>query len=352
MRLDLTARARIRAGRRFARLAFGIPSVYGRLRDLRRADLARGLDPDVAVMLAAGELIGQTAAVAKTPAFERREMAISIGMADEAPLGAVDVRDLRVPGAADMLEARLYAPRDLPAPSPGLVFVHGGGWVTGDLDTHDGLCRRLALTGRLRVLAVAPRLAPEHPFPAPVDDSVAAFRYVAGRARELGFDPARLGIGGDSAGGNLSAVVGLETRADVIRPKLTALLYPALDATCSQPSHRTNGRGYFLTEASIRWYLRHYLGDDPRLPTDPRVSPFHAPDLRGAPEALVVVAGFDPLLDEGLRYAERLEEAGTRVTTMRFDALPHGFALMTRLSRASLSATTAIAERTGELLRA
>ena len=352
MRLDFVSRARVRAGRRFARLVFGVPAIYSRLRDTRRADVARGLDPDVAVMLAAGELIGQTGAVARTPAYERREMAVSIGMADDAPRDAVDVRDLRVPGAADMLEARLYAPRGLPSPAPGLVFVHGGGWVTGDLDTHDGLCRRLAITGRLRILSVAPRLAPEHPFPAPVEDSIAAFRHVAGRARELGFDPTRLGIGGDSAGGNLAAVVGLATREDAVRPKLTVLVYPAVDATCSHPSHRTNGRGYFLTEESIRWYLGHYLGPDEALRTNPRVSPFHAMDLRGAPDALVAVAGFDPLLDEGVRYAERLEEAGARVTLLRYDALPHGFTLMTRLSRASLAATLEIALRAGELLRA
>jgi acetyl esterase len=351
VKLDLLSRVRARAGRGFARVVFGVPVLRAWLRSTRRRDVARGLDPDVAVMLAGGEMIGQTGASIGTPDRERREFAVSVAMADVPPPGDVEVRDVRIPGAGATLEARLYAPRGLEAIAPGLVFVHGGGWVVGDLDTHDGLCRRFALTGRMRVLSVAPRLAPEHPFPAAVDDSIAAFRHVASRARELGFDPNGLGIAGDSAGGNLSAVVCLATRADAVRPRVAVLVYPAVDATRSQPSHRSLGRGFFLTEASIVWYLAQYLGRDEALETNPRVSPLHEPDLRGAPDTLVVVAGFDPLRDEGLLYAKRLEDAGARVEVLRYDALPHGFALMTRLSRESLRATEEVARRAGELLR-
>ncbi len=352
MPLDLLSQARVRAGRQLARTVFRTPSLHRYLLETRRADVARGLDPDVAVLLALGDRVGQTGTATGTAARERREMAVSIGMVEDVPAGRLDVRELRVPGAASMLHARLYAPAGLAAPSPALVFVHGGGWVTGDLDTHDTLCRRLALTAEIRVLAIAPRLAPEHPFPAPVEDTLAAFRHVAERARELDLDPTRLGLGGDSAGANLSAVVGLATRRDAIRPKVTLLVYPAVDATCSQPSHVTNGKGYILTEGSIAWYLRQYLGGDDSLRTNPRVSPFHEADLRGAPDAIVGVAGFDPLLDEGVLYAKRLEDAGTRVDLLRFDSLPHGFALMTGLSRAAMDATLTLARKTGERLRA
>ncbi len=352
MRFDLVSRARIRVGRRLARWVYRTPALYDRLLAARRDDVARGLDPDVAVMLALGDRLGQTGAPHGTPERERREMAVSIASVEDAPSGLVEARDLDVPGAVSMLEARTYTPGGIETPSPGLVFVHGGGWVTGDLDTHDTLCRRLAIEGRLRVVAVAPRLAPEHPFPAAVEDTLVAFRHVAGRAREMGIDPMRLGLGGDSAGANLTAVTSLATRGDAIPPRLALLIYPALDATCSQPSHATNARGFILTEASIQWYLRHYVGTDEALRTNPRVSPFHAPDLRGAPDTLVVVAGFDPLVDEGERYAERLREAGTRVETMRFDGLPHGFALTTGLSPACLAATVAFARRSGTWLRA
>lgn len=351
VRFDLVSRARIRAGRRLARWIYRTPALYDRLLAARRADVARGLDPDVAVMLALGDRIGQTGTPRGTPARERREMAVSIASVEDSPPGVVDVRDVGIPGAVSMLDARTYTPRGLETPSPGLVFVHGGGWVTGDLDTHDTLCRRLAIEGRMRVVAVAPRLAPEHPFPAAVDDTLVAFRHVAGRAGEMGIDAARLGLGGDSAGANLSAVTCLATRGDAVPPRLVLLVYPALDATCSQPSHTTNAKGFILTEGSIQWYLRHYIGTDDALRTNPRVSPFHAPDLRGAPDTLVVVAGFDPLLDEGERYAERLREAGTRVEVMRFDGLPHGFALTTGLSPACLQATLAFARRAGTWLR-
>jgi acetyl esterase len=315
----------------------------------READLTKGLDADIAWMLALGERTGDVALGKHSPAKERRRMAESVRLVEDPPNGVVSVTDRTVPGAAGAIPARVYAPDGLEHPSPGFLFLHGGGWVTGDLDTHDTLCRRIALLGKLRVVAVAPRLAPEHRFPAAVEDAIAAFRFVASSAKELGIDPARLGVGGDSAGGNLSAVVSLETRADDVRPALAVLIYPALDATCSQPSHRELGTGYLLTRESIAWYLGHYV--EPSRHRDPRVSPLWREDLAGAPRTLLAIAGFDPLRDEAERYAERLEAAGATVEVLRAPSLPHGFALMTGLAPVALAATEAIAKRTGELLQ-
>lgn len=345
-------RAYVAVARPGLRFALRSASIRRRLLARRDEHLALGLDPDTAVVLAIAGLVGQDTAVSGRPEMERRMMLASVRIADDAPDGAIDVTEESIAGPSRSVPARVYVPRGLERPSPGLVFVHGGGWVTGDLDTHDTLCRRIALLGRIRVIAIAPRLAPEDPFPATLDDTLAAFRAIAARARDFGIDPARLGIGGDSAGGNLSAVVGLETRHDAVRPALTALLYPATDATWSQPSIETRGEGYLLTKASLRWYRGHYIGDDTALQRDPRVSPLLAPDVKGAPPALVAVAGFDPLIDEGLAYAKRLEEAGSSVAVLRYDTLIHGFLLMTGVSRAAMAATEEIARRIGDMLRA
>lgn len=315
----------------------------------KKSDLAKGLDPDIALMLAIGEKTGDVEVAAGSPRAARRAMLVSILVVEDDPRGDVVVRERELPGPAGELPARLYEPAGLRAPSPGLVFVHGGGWVTGDLDTHDSLCKRLALLGKMRVLAVEPRLAPEHPFPAAVDDTVAAFRHVAAEAARYGIDPKRLAIGGDSAGGNLSALVGLETRSDDVRPKLTLLIYPAVDATCTMPSHAELGQGYLLTRESIRWYLGHYAGAHDRK--DPRLSPYWAASHDGVPPALVVTAGFDPLRDEGVAYATKLREAGVPVELLEAPSMPHGFALMTGLSARALADTERFCIRAGELLR-
>jgi acetyl esterase len=317
----------------------------------RSADLAKGLDPDTAFMLALGDITGDTSLKKASVAAARRSMAETIAIVDDLPKGAIDVTNRMVPGANGSIPARTYVPQ-LEGPSAGLVFVHGGGWVTGDLDTHDTLCRRLALVGGMRIVAIAPRMAPEHPFPAPLEDTLAAFRHIAKNAEAFGIDRRRLGIGGDSAGGNLSALVGLETRGDDAKPALTVLVYPALDATCSDPSHASRGTGYLLTAESIAWYLEHYLGHDRALRTNPRVSPLHCEDLAGAPRALVVNAGFDPLRDEAERYVERLQAAGSEVELLRYPALIHGFLLMTGMSEAARTATEEIARRTAAILAA
>ncbi len=350
MDLPLLSRLRIRGGRPLVRWLQRQPWVTERLLARRAESIAKGLDPDIAWMLAAGDLTGDTGLGGTSAAIARRKMAESIGLVEDAPRGVVHTVDRTVAGAEGPLAARVYHPEGLARPSAGLVFIHGGGWVTGDLDTHDTLCRRIALVGDIRVVAIEPRVAPEAKFPAAVDDALAAFRYVAKNANDFAIDPARLGIGGDSAGGNLSAVVGLDTRGDLVKPALTCLIYPAVDATRAQPSHQELGKDYLLTSDSMAWYLEQYL---PRASyRDPRASPLFAKDLSGAPPALIAIAGFDPLRDEAERYAERLVEAGAKVEVLRSPSLPHGFTLMTALAPAALAATEEIARRTGALLRA
>ena len=234
------------------------------------------------------------------------------------------VEDILLPGPCCDIPARVYRPRNARRPSTGIVYLHGGGTVTGSIAAYDAPCRALAADSKCVVVSIEYRLAPEHPFPAPVDDAVAAFREVASAAASLGLDPARLVIAGDSAGGMLSAVVALETREDAVRPCLQVLIYPAVDLTASFPSVETLGTGLFLEKASIEWFTQQYLrpGQDRR---DPRVSPLFSEDCSGAPPAFVLTAGFDPLRDEGEAYAERLRRDGVTVEHRCYDRLPHGF---------------------------
>jgi acetyl esterase len=312
---------------------------------------AIGLDPVVGAILAIDDLTHDSAVHRGGAERARRLVAESIAIADAPCEVEVDVEERRIAGAAGPLRARRYSPRRAEAILPGLVFFHGGGWVTGDLDTHDALCQRLAGLGGIRVVSVAYRLAPEHPFPAAVEDALAAFRDVAERAEELGIDPARIGIGGDSAGGNLSAVVSLETRGELRRPSLAVLLYPSVDATCSSDSHRSLAEGYYLTREAIDWYLTQYVGSDPGKRRDPRISPHFVEDLRGAPPTLVVVAGFDPLRDEAIAHAARLRDAGVPVRVVREEALIHGFVLMNGIAPEARRATEDLARRIGDALR-
>ncbi|HEX6420572.1 MAG TPA: alpha/beta hydrolase [Acidimicrobiales bacterium] len=233
-----------------------------------------------------------------------------------------------VPGPGGDIPVRVYVPTREPGPRPVLVYFHGGGWVIGSLDTHDRTVRALAAGSGATVVSVGYRLAPEHPFPAAVEDALAAVRWVAANAAHLHVDPSRLAVGGDSAGGNLAAVVAIELRDAPVDIRFQLLVYPVTDGTMSHRSIDENGEGYFLTKATMAWFLGHYLGDGDR--TDPRVSPLHAPDeaLAGLPPALVVTAEYDPLRDEGEAYAARLAAAGVDATAHRYDGMIHGFFAM------------------------
>jgi acetyl esterase len=228
---------------------------------------------------------------------------------------------------------RLYVPAKPAATRlPTLVYFHGGGWTIGDLDTHDVLCRELCARAGIAVVAVDYRMGPEHRFPAAVDDCVAATQWVQQHAARLGLDNTRMAVGGDSAGGNLAAVVALFLRDQANTPPLRhqLLIYPATDMRAVAPSHTHNGSGYLLTRESIAYYRGHYISD-PAQYSDWRASPLLAPSLAGLPPALVLTAGYDPLRDEGRQYADALSAAGTPTQYLCFERQVHGFITMGRV---------------------
>jgi acetyl esterase len=240
------------------------------------------------------------------------------------------VEDLHAPGAGGDIRVRLYRPRGAAdaGPLPALVYFHGGGWTIGDLDTHDVVCRVLADLARCAVASVDYRLAPEHKFPAAVDDAVAATRWVAREAGRIGIDARRIAVGGDSAGGNLAAVVALVARDEGGPPlAMQTLIYPATDMAADAPSHLRYGEGHLLTRDAILWFRGNYLRDG-RDEADWRASPLKAADLSRLPPAYVITAGFDPLVDEGRAYADRLLAAGVPVTYECFEGMIHGFVTM------------------------
>ena len=310
------------------------------------------------------EIVDQMAAAGATdfsdlspPAF-RLLFSASLGALDRAAVTAsgeaadegVDVTDRTIDGPGGPLRLRVYRPTGArptgarptgarpggPAGTPLVVFFHGGGWVIGDIDTHDGTCRILCRSTGAVVVSVDYRLAPEHRFPAAVEDCVAATGWVADHGAELGGDPGRLGLAGDSAGGNLAAVVAQDARRRG-GPAIAAqaLVYPAVDFTEIRASLVANGEGYLLTAEAIRWFAAQYLGDHD--PADPRASPLLA-DLAGLPPAVVAVAEFDPLHDEGVAYAAALSDAGVAVRLFDFPGLVHGFMGLGALSPASARA--------------
>ncbi|QOZ09895.1 alpha/beta hydrolase [Bradyrhizobium sp. CCBAU 51765] len=246
------------------------------------------------------------------------------------------VAPLAIPAPHGTIPARLYVPkepRQHDGLSPALVFFHGGGWVIGDLDSHDVVCRQLAAEGALIVISIDYRLAPEHKFPAAADDAIAATKWIAAHARNLGVDASRLSIGGDSAGGNLAAVVALAAR-DAGGPALAGqvLIYPATDFAMTHGSHSEPETSVLLTHSVIRWFRDHYLNGAADI-HDWRASPARAQNLAGLPPAYVLTAGADPLRDEGDEYAERLRQAGVPVTYKHFPGQFHGFFTMGKLLR-------------------
>jgi acetyl esterase len=291
-------------------------------------------------------LAGEKELAQSTAAEARARVARDASTFEGPKVEVASVSQITVQGADGPLDARLYVPPGGAEPAPLLVYFHGGGFVVCDLDTHDNVCRFLARQAGVRVLSVDYRLAPEHPFPAPADDAVAAFRFAIEHAGELGADPTRIAVGGDSAGGNLAAVVATVTAADGgPAPAFQLLLYPWLDLVSERRSYDLFGEGFYLTCADLRWYGAHYLTDSSQA-TDPRCSPLAAAELGGAPPAYIATAGFDPLRDEGEDYARRLREAGTRVALHRHEGLIHGFANTVAIGHA---AREGLLEATGAL---
>lgn len=234
------------------------------------------------------------------------------------------IEDRTIPGPGGEIPVRLYRPAG-DAPKPVIVYYHGGGWVIGGLESHDGACRELANAVDAVVVSVDYRLAPEHVFPAAVDDAFAAAGWVHEHALELGGDPSHIAVAGDSAGGNLAAVVAQLAR-DAGGPPLVfqLLVYPATDYEFSSPSMIENADGYFLTVAGMRWFYGHYLRSEADG-SDPRVAPVRAADLSGLPPAFVITAEYDPLCDQGMAYAAALRAAGTPVEATRYEGMFHGF---------------------------
>ncbi len=300
------------------------------------------LDPQAEALLRSFDEAGLPALDALPPVEARAVFGEAFRTPPEALEPVPRLEDLRVPGRGGEIPVRLYAPSD-EAGLPLLLHYHGGGWVICDLDTHDAFCRAIANAAGCAVLAVDYRLAPEHRFPAAFEDCYASLCWAMENASQLGVDAGRLGVIGDSAGGNLAAAVALHAR-DAGGPALAqqVLLYPALDPTLGFPSIDENAEGYFLTRSSMEWFWGHYCGDGADL-RDPRLAPRCAESLSGLPPALVITAGFDPLRDEGDAYAAALEAAGCEVEHARYDAMFHGFVLMAAELDAGRDAVTQVA---------
>jgi acetyl esterase len=261
-----------------------------------------------------------------------------------------EIREELIPVAGgDRITLRIYRPSS-EANLPLVVYFHGGGWVQGSLDTHDNTCQRLAKQNNAVVVSVDYRLAPEYPFPVPGEDCYTATVWAVEHAGSFGANPAQLIVIGDSAGGNMAAIVSLMAR-DRNGPKITmqVLIYPALDATLSMPSVHKLGKGYLLTEGKMHWYRDHYCGKEPDK-KQPYLSPVFAADLTNLPPALIITAEFDPLKDDGEVYAKRLEEAGNEVVFKEYKGMIHAFLAMPKLLRSTREAETQIAAMIRQVL--
>jgi acetyl esterase len=308
---------------RLQRLLFGEPPTID----------GQQLAPDIHALLWLDRLVYDGGATevrsAEVKRAERLKEARIVAHRPRIPVARVEA--VAIPGPAGTIDARLYVPEEAGETSPLLVYFHGGGWVIGGLDTHDDPCRFLASHAGVRLLAVDYRLAPEHPFPAAAEDALAAYEWTTGNAEQLGAEPDRIGVGGDSAGANLAAAVCLMARdAGGPLPAMQLLIYPVAETAGTAPSRRTFGDGFLLTRGDINWFEDHYLppGVDRQ---DPRVALLNATHLRGLPLAYIATAGFDLLRDEGEAYAQRLREAGVRVALRRHPGLIHTFLNLTAI---------------------
>ncbi|WP_315833681.1 alpha/beta hydrolase [Bradyrhizobium prioriisuperbiae] len=291
------------------------------------------LDPDAAAVLQAFREAGRPPYETLTPQEAREYYLAARLVTNPDPPPVASVETLAIPGPDGSIPARLYKPQTLRqsgGQSPCLVFFHGGGWVIGNLDSHDVACRTLANEGQLLVISVDYRLAPEHKFPAAADDAIAATNWIADNAKQLGIDTTQLFVGGDSAGGNLAAIVAITARE--AGPKLAGqvLIYPATDFAMTHPSHSEPETDCLLTHSVIRWFRDHYL-NSPADIENWKASPLRVKTFAGLPPAFVLTAGGDPLRDEGDDYAKRLAEAGVTVTYQTYPGQFHGFITMGKL---------------------
>ncbi|WP_026360650.1 alpha/beta hydrolase [Amycolatopsis nigrescens] len=330
-----------------AQLVYALPSPVRRLiagRAIRMDGQELALDAQLLLRLqqiSGAELVrGASVAQARTLLDESRHL---VG---GKPMGPIATRELVIPAEHDGLAATLYTPAGLAEPSGLLVFFHGGGFVIGTRASHDNTARFLALRAGVRVLSVEYRLAPEHVFPAAVDDAVTAFDYAHAKAAELGADPARIAVGGDSAGGNLAAVTAqVTTRRGGPAPAFQLLFYPTTDSSVRRRSRELFGKRFFLTDKHMTWFIDQYAPEGVDR-SDPRLSPLLTEDLSGLPPAYIATAGFDPLRDEGEAYAKRLQEAGVQTALSRQADLIHGYANFLGVGRRFREAT---AEAAGAL---
>jgi acetyl esterase len=277
----------------------------------------------------------------------RQQLRTMVSLMDEPAPALPRIEEIKIPGPAGSIPARVYDAAGGGGPRPALAYFHGGGWVQGDLETHHGLCARLAQRADAVVVAVDYRLAPEHKFPAAVEDCLAAYRWLREHGREVGVDASRVGVGGDSAGGNLSAVVCQLAKAHGLPlPTCQVLIYPATDFSMETPSHRELAEGHIIPRDRVLWYAQQYLrGEADKL--DVRASPIRG-DVRGLPPALVITAGFDPLRDEGHAYAEALRKGGAEVQYHEYEGQIHAFVSLTKAIPQGMACTLEI----GDYLRA
>ena len=325
-------------------LAHTLMSEDDALRFLEGHRISRGgrtMDPKA-------QLVGEFVKSIRVPGYFpplpelRQQLRTMVTLMDEPAPPLARIEELR---AAGTVPARLYdAGGERRSTRPAVLYFHGGGWVQGDLETHHGLCARLALCSGALVIAVDYRLAPEHPFPAAVDDCLAAYRWLHAQAREIGVDPARIAVAGDSAGGNLAAVVSQQAAlAGEPLPACQVLIYPALDFALDTPSHQDLADAHIIPRDRIEWYATQYIpARADRL--DPRAAPLRAADLSGQPPTLVITAGFDPLRDEGHAYAHRLRAADVDVVDHEYPGQIHAFVSLTKAIPQGLAATFEIAD--------
>ncbi|PXY31237.1 alpha/beta hydrolase [Prauserella muralis] len=330
-----------------AQLLYALPRPLRRLVAGRpiRID-GQELALDAQLLLRLQQLSGASLVDGDSVESARAALDVSRHLVSGRPVQPVRASEVTIPAEHGELPATLYTPEHLPEGSGLLVFYHGGGWVIGTRASHDNTARYLAKHAGVRVLSVEYRLAPEHPFPTATEDALAAFDFAHTKAAELGADPGRIAVGGDSAGGNLAAVTAqVTTQRGGPAPAFQLLLYPGVDATVRRRSRELFGDGFFLTDEHMTWFLDRYAPEGVDR-SDPKLSPLLTESLAGLPPAYIATAGFDPLRDEGEAYAARLEAAGVPVALSRQADLIHGYVNFLGVGRRFTEAT---AEAAGAL---